>query len=100
MVLARLSGNRRDVAQETVIEIVVNRGVDCVRRPDQKERIPVGRRAHDSLGGDVAGGAGPVLDDDRLTQPAGKPLPHQAPEDVIGAAGWKADDEVYRTHWI
>jgi hypothetical protein len=90
-------GDRCDVAQKIVIEIVVDRGVDGVRRPDQKERIPVARRSHDGLSGDVAGGAGPVLDDDRLTQLAGKPFPYQAPENVVGAAGWKADDEVYRT---
>ncbi len=98
--LARDRGDWRDVAQKIVIEIAVDRRIDGVRRPDQEERISVGRRVHDGLGGDVAGGAGPVLDDHRLTQPPGQPLPHQAPEDVVGAAGRKADDEVDRTSRI
>ena len=34
-------------------------------------------RAHDGLGGDIAGSAGPVLDDEGLTKPLLQPLTYQ-----------------------
>jgi len=98
--LTRDRSDRRNVAQKSEIKILVKRSVDRVRRPDQKKRIPVGRSSHDGLGGDVAGSAGPVLNDDRLTQPPGKPLCHQARQNVVGAASRKADNKMDRAYRI
>ena len=58
-----------DIADEIEIELVVERGIDRVRPCHQEERIPVRRRIHDRLGGDVAAGTRPVLDDERLAEP-------------------------------
>ena len=43
---------------------------------------PSGGRMHDRLGGDVAAGAGPILDDERLAETLRQPLTDQAREDV------------------
>ena len=74
--------DRRDVADEIEIELVVERRVDRVRRQDQEQRIAVRRRAHDRLGADIAAGARPVLDDEWLAEPLRQPLTHQARDDV------------------
>src|SRR5215813_12323483 len=61
--------DRRDVADEVKIELVVERRIDRVRCSDQQEGISVGWRAHDRLGGDIAASTRPVLDDERLAEP-------------------------------
>ena len=78
--------DRRDVADEIEIELVVERRVDRVRRTDQKECIAVGGRTHDRLGADIAAGARPVLDDEWLAEPLRQPLTDQARDDVGRAA--------------
>ena len=92
--------DRRDVADEIEIELVVERRVDRVRRTDQEERVAVRRRTHDRLGGDIATGARPVLDDEWLAEPLRQPLTHQAREDVVRTAGGKADDDAHRPRRI
>jgi hypothetical protein len=62
------SCDRRDVADEIEIELVVERRVDRVRCACQEQRVAVRRRLHDRLGTDIAGGARPVLDDELLTE--------------------------------
>jgi hypothetical protein len=62
--------DRRDVADEVEIELVVERRVDCVRRIDQKERVAVRPRTHDRLGGDIGASARTVLNDEWLAQAA------------------------------
>src|SRR5215472_7960000 len=54
--------NGCDVADEIEIEVVGS----SIRT---KERIAVGGRTYDCFGGDIAGGACPVLDDEWLTEP-------------------------------
>ena len=90
--LAANARDRRDVANEIEIELVVERRVDRVRRIGQQERIAVRGRAHDRLGADVATGTRPVLDDELLTEPLRQPLPHRARGDIGRTARWKSDD--------
>ena len=68
--------DRRDVADKIVIELVVKRRVCRVRQRDQKKRVAVRGRAYYRLGGDIATGARPVLDDEWLTKPLRQPLTH------------------------
>ena len=88
--------NGDDVADEIESELVVERGVDRVRRACQEDRVAVRRRTHDRLGGDISGGARAVLSDEWLAEPLRQPLPDQACKDVIRAARSKADNDA---HW-
>jgi hypothetical protein len=88
--------DRSNVAQEVEAEIGIERGADRVGRTDEQQRVTVGRRPHDRLGGDIAGAARAVLDHDRLPEPARQPLRDQPPENVVRAAGGKADEETHR----
>src|SRR5262245_13304526 len=95
--------NPRDrgyIADEIEIEFLVQRDVDCIRRSRQEERIAVRRRAHDRLGGDVAAGAWPVLNNELLTEPLREPLSYQTRDDVTCTAGAIADDDAHRPRRI
>src|SRR6516165_6567566 len=58
--------DRRDVADEIEVELLIERRVTRVRRSNQEERIAVGRGAHDRFGGDIGGPARTVLNDEWL----------------------------------
>ena len=51
--------------------------------------MTVGGGHYDSLGRDIAAGAGPVVDAKRLAEPLGQPLADQARGDVIPASSAK-----------
>ena len=55
--------NGRDVADEVEIQLFIQRRIDGGSRVEPEQRIAVGRSMHDRVGGDVAGGTRPVLDD-------------------------------------
>ena len=95
-----IARDRRDVADEIEIELVVERRVDRVRRSDQKERIAVRGRAHDRLGADIAAGTRPVVDDELLAEPLRQPLTDQARDDVGRAAGGIANNDAHRPRRI
>ena len=87
------SPNRDGVADEIEFEIAVERRVTGVRKTSEQQRVAIGRRTHDHLGGNVRARARPVLDDERLTKPLRKPLADHTPDDVVPAAGGEADDQ-------
>ena len=62
--------------------------------------MAVGRRTDYRLGGDMAGCARPVLDDEWLAEPLRQPLTDEASGDVGSATGGKADDDVHRPRRI
>ncbi len=55
-------------------------------RRHQQQRVAIGRRAGNLLRAQVAGGAGLVLDHERLAHAVAQLLRQQAHHDVIGAA--------------
>src|ERR1700730_3829186 len=57
----------RDVADEIKIQLVIERRIYCVRRPNQEESIAIWRGTYGRLGGAIAPRAWPVLDDELLT---------------------------------
>ena len=61
-------GDRRNVADEVEIELVVKRGIDGVRRTDRDKRMAICRRTRYRLHRDVGRGTWPVLDDKRLAE--------------------------------
>jgi len=87
--------NRRDVANEIVIEVAVKRRVDRVVRVDQEKGIAVRRSLHDHFGPDVPAGARPVVDDDRLGPSVIQPLADQSGEDIVRATRRKGDDQAH-----
>ena len=68
--------HRDEVAQHIEAQLIIKRRVDRVRYVQLNERVSVGGRAHDLLGGEIAGGSDPVLDDELLPEPLGQPLCH------------------------
>jgi hypothetical protein len=44
--------------------MLVERGVDRLRRADQEQRVAVRRRMGDRFGADIAAGARPIVDDE------------------------------------
>src|SRR5215831_17969875 len=94
------AGDRRDVADEIEVELLIKRRVHRVRRMDEEERIAIGYRTHDGLRGDISAGARSVLDDKLLAEPLRQPLADQARDDVGAAAGGKADDDAHRPRRI
>src|SRR5262249_39699038 len=93
-------GDRRDVANEIEIELLVERRVDRVVRACQEDRVSVRGHAYDRLGADIAGGTRSVLDDEGLAKMLRQPLSHQARDDVIRPAGGIVDDQTYRPRRI
>src|SRR6516165_671054 len=85
-----------DVADEIEIEVVIEGRVDRCSSIRAKERIAIGGRTDDGLGGDIAGGAGPVLDDEWLTEPLRERLTQQAYEDVRSPARGISNDAAHR----
>ena len=60
--------HRRDIVDEIEIEFVVESGVERISRNDQKQRVAVGRRMHHRVSANVAAGAWPVLNNERLAK--------------------------------
>src|SRR5882757_5477643 len=62
--------------------------------------MAIRRCMHDGFGGDIAAGAGSVVDNEWLAEPVRKPLCYDARLDVGGLASRKADDNAHRPRWI
>jgi hypothetical protein len=61
--------NDCDIADEIEIEVFIEGCVDCGSSIRTKKRIAISGRTYDCFGGDIAGGACPVLNDEWLTEP-------------------------------
>src|SRR4029453_11643819 len=90
------ASDRSDIADEIKVQLVVQRGVDCVRRSAEEERVAVWWRTHDRLSAQIATCPAPILDEKWLAEPFREPLTDQTREDVCRAAGAKADDDAHR----
>src|SRR5438132_1351002 len=94
------AGDRRDVADEIEVELVIECRVERVEGTDYEQGVAVCRRAHDRLGCDVAAGSRTVVDDERLTEPLREPLTYQACRDVRTASGREANNDAHRPRRI
>src|SRR5262245_56119459 len=88
--------DRRDVADEIEIELVVEGGVDRVHSNASEKRIAVRGRTYNGLGGDIAGSSWSVLDDELLVEPLRQPFSYQACHDVGATSGSKSDNDAHR----
>ena len=60
--------DRHDVAEEVVVQSVVERCVDCIRGRGHEQRVAVGRREGDCFRGHMGPGTRPVLHNELLAQ--------------------------------
>ena len=90
---AHNASDRRNIADEIEIELLVKCRIDRRRERHREERISVRRCTDDRLGANVGAPTRPVIDDELLTKPLRKPLTHQAGEDVLRAS-WRGTDDV------
>ena len=74
--------DRRDVVHEVERQIGKHRLIDGVLRIDQEQRVAIGRRMHGRFGRDIAGGAGPDIDDELLAEMVAQILADEARVDV------------------
>ena len=87
-----------EVGAHVVGQVAVERRRDGGRAVrGQHDDAAVGRRLGDRGGGDLAVGAGAVLDHDGALQPLADAGRHDAGEKIVRSAGRKADDEAQRT---
>ena len=70
--------------------------VDSVAERHVEQRIAVGRRVDDGIGGDIAAGARAVVDDDILPEPLRQRLLQDARDDIGRQTGCETDDQVQR----
>jgi hypothetical protein len=92
---AHHAGDRRRVADEIEVEMLIERFIGRDRRRDHEDGVAVGRRPHHRFGANIAASARPVLDDKLLAEPLRQPLPHQACENIGRASGCEADDQTH-----
>jgi hypothetical protein len=85
--------NRHNAFYEIEIEVGIKRSVDRVRLGDEKQRVAVGVGVYRRLGGDVATGTRPVLDDQLLAEPLRQPLADEACADVGWTSGRITDEQ-------
>jgi hypothetical protein len=80
-------------ATESYGSFLVQRGADEMRIAYREQRIAVGRRFGDLIGADGRARAGPVVDDDLVTERVGQFLRKYAARHVGRAPGGKRHDE-------
>jgi hypothetical protein len=94
------ASDRRDVAQEHEIELVVERRVDRVRRAGDEERVAVRRRPHHHFGADIVAAPWAVFDHELLAQPLREPRRDEPRENVWRASGARGGDDAHRPRRI
>src|SRR5262245_47084006 len=87
----------RDIADEIVVELVVECCIDRVQTTDQEKRVAVCGRAHGGLGADIAAATRSVVDNKLLSEPLRQPLSDQARRDVGRAGRGEWNDQTHRT---
>jgi hypothetical protein len=72
---------------EVEIEIGIERGIDCIGRYRNQQRIAVRCRRGGEFGADIAGGARPVVDNELLAEPMRQIVGDDAGDNVGRGAG-------------
>ena len=92
--------DRREVSHRIERQLGIERRVDRVAGEADQQRVAVRCRLGDSVGGEIATGAGPVLDHHRLSQRSRQRLRDRPRHSVGGAARRCADQELDRLRWV
>jgi hypothetical protein len=90
------------VDQVQTRKLFVHRRVYRVRHSGRDERIAVRGRIYGRLSANVGACAGPVVDEELLTEPLRKPLCRQPRDDVGPSGGGSTDDPAHRPgrQWV
>ncbi len=95
--LLREQGHWGKIADGAIGQLLVNRGVKCVRADGaEQECVAVGRRLGDTLGADNTCRGADVLDDDLLVQEFAHARRKDASQDIERAAGREWHDHGQR----
>jgi hypothetical protein len=81
-------------------QVFVQGGIYGVIGRHKPDCVSVRRRAEHGSHADVAAGAGPVLDDELLTQFVRQKLADKSSYDVVWSAGCERHDEMHGPPWI
>ncbi|MEO6409478.1 MAG: hypothetical protein ABIO45_12095 [Burkholderiaceae bacterium] len=93
--------HRREGFDGVVRRALHRRGRDRQVAGDaEQQRVAVRRRARHRGGGDGAGRAGPIFDDDRLAKPVREPEGDLAQRSIGSAAGRQSQDDAHRPSGI
>ena len=92
----RGGADRREILERIVGEVLERRRRNDVIGRGVQQRVAVGLGGRDRLGADGGAGAGPVLDDHRLTQRRGQMVADQPSDDVDRRAGGERHDDLDR----
>jgi hypothetical protein len=87
--------NGRNISQEVERKPRIERGIYGACDREHEQPVAIGLRTDDRLGGDVAGGAGPVLNDKRLTERLRQPLRHDTGHNVRSGRPASGEDGVF-----
>src|SRR5215813_195380 len=90
----------RDIADEIVVELVVECRIDRVPCANNEQRVAVGRGTHDRLGADIASATRPVVDNKLLAEALRQRLTYQAREDVARTRRSEGHDQMHRPRRI
>jgi hypothetical protein len=88
--------DRRNVANEIEVQVLIDRRVPRVRSGGFKQRIAIGFCPSHHFGGDIAAGSRAIFDDELLPKPLREPLSGEPRDDVIDAAGGITDEQTHR----
>src|SRR5215469_10222212 len=88
--------DRRDIAQDIEIELIVERDVPTISRSKLQEGVAIRWRSHDCLGSNIAARTRPVFDDELLTKVLRQPLTEKTCKQVRHAPRRKSNDQADR----
>src|SRR5262249_22167343 len=88
--------DRRDIAQDIEIELIVERDVPTISRSKLQEGVAIRGRSHDCLGSNIAARTRPVFDDELLTKVLRQPLTEKTCKQVRHAPRRKSNDQADR----
>src|SRR3977135_3181064 len=89
------ASDRRNIANEIEVELIVKRRIDRIGDTAQEKRVAVCRRTHDRLGPDIAASTWPVVDDEGLAAPLREVLAHKTRYYVIRSTRRKPDHDAH-----
>jgi hypothetical protein len=93
------SEDRREVALQIVRQILLEAGEDEVSGRDLQDRVTVRFGSGRYLRANRSAAAGPVFNEDGLSQVGAHPLGKDPRHEIAGSPGFEGDDQLDRLRW-